>query len=132
MMTRYEQIEAECLDEFRDRLGDVVEGYDSADPQSPESIEAFQLADPGDISDLIAEIADANVPVYHGELLELAAGDLATDGVGVVAPEMGPAFDGTPTATNIIAANVYERLSEALENLDIVDATLAGSSWEVS
>ena len=70
--------------------------------------------------------------VYHGELLELAAGDLATDGVGVVAPEMGPAFDGTPTATNIIAANVYERLSEALENLDIVDATLAGSSWEVS
>ena len=132
MMTRYEQIEAECLDEFRDRLGDVVEGYDSADPQSPESIEAFQLADPGDVADLIAEIADANVPVYHGELLELAAGDLATDGVGVVAPGMGPACDGTPTATNIIAANVYERLSEALENLDIVDATLAGSSWEVS
>ena len=132
MMTRYEQIEAECLDEFRDRLGDVVEGYDSADPQSPESIEAFQLADPGDVADLIAEIADANVPVYHGELLELAAGDLETDGVGVVAPEMGPAFDGTPTASNIIAANVYERLSEALENLDIVDATLAGSSWEVS
>ena len=131
-MTRYEQIEAECLDEFRDRLGDVVEGYDSADPQSPESIEAFQMADPGDVADLIAEIADANVPVYYGELLELAAGDLATDGVGVVAPEMGPAFAGTPPAPNIIAANVYERLSEALENLDIVDATLAGSSWEVS
>lgn len=58
-------------------------------------------------SDVIHEIADSCVPVYTSQLLELANGDncLATD-----EPEIGPAFDGTPTPVNIIAANVYERL----------------------
>src|SRR2546425_442882 len=62
-------------------------------------------------SDVIHEIADSCVPVYTSQLLELANDDngLATD-----EPELGPAFDGTPTPVNIIAANVYERLTAAL------------------
>ena len=58
-------------------------------------------------SDLLHEIADSYVPVYHSTLLDLAAkhNDLGTD-----IPEIGPAFDGSPTPTNIIAANVYEHL----------------------
>jgi len=42
--------------------------------------------------------------------MELAAGDinLATD-----EPEVGPAFDGSPTPVNIIAGNIYDRLLEA-------------------
>jgi hypothetical protein len=62
-------------------------------------------------SDVIHEVADSCVPVYTSQLLELANGDncLATD-----EPEIGPAFDGTPTPVNIIAANVYERLTAVL------------------
>lgn len=61
--------------------------------------------------DHITEAADGAVPVYHSQLLELAAGNnnLATD-----EPDIGPAFVGTPTPVNIIAANIYEAVQEAL------------------
>jgi hypothetical protein len=99
--------------------------------------------------DVIHEIADSGVPVYTGDLLELACSDasLATD-----EPELGPAFDGSPTPVNIIAANVYERVTadlfeeferigaEALEALDAIiaqaeadgySAGVAAGSWIV-
>ena len=62
-------------------------------------------------SDTLHEIADGHVPIYSYELLELAADEprFALD-----EPECGPAFDGTPTPVNIIAANVYEALSNDL------------------
>jgi len=61
--------------------------------------------------DVIHEIADGSVPVYTSVLLELACEEnsLATD-----TPELGPAFDGSPSPTNIIAANVYEAVEAAL------------------
>ncbi len=68
-----------------------------------------------DISDVISAIADGAVPVYTSELMQLAADnlDLATseplDG-------RGPAFDGRPTPVNIVAANVYDHIEEALWN----------------
>jgi hypothetical protein len=51
------------------------------------------------------------VPIYTGDLLRLAADNLqlATD-----EPELGPAFDGTPTPVNIIAANVFEHIEQEL------------------
>ena len=73
----------------------------------------------GDQTDAAHEIADGAVPVYYSDLLELAAGDnnLATD-----EPELGPAFDGSPTPVNIIAANVYERLfAVAYEELQAME-----------
>ncbi len=57
------------------------------------------------------EFADGVVPVYTGDLLDLAAGN---NGLAVTTPELGPAFDGTPTPVNIIAANVYEAVNDAL------------------
>ena len=53
------------------------------------------------------EIVDGSVPVYNSEILGLAAEnyELAID-----EPELGPAFDGSPTPINI-AANIYEHLS---------------------
>lgn len=64
-----------------------------------------------DYSDLVHEIADSLVPVYSYDIVQYAANDitLATD-----EPEIGPAFDGSPTPVNIIAANIYERLVTAL------------------
>lgn len=61
--------------------------------------------------DVIHEIADGSVPVYTSELLRLAAesNELAT-----ATPELGPAFDGSPTPVNIIAANVFEAIETAL------------------
>jgi len=61
--------------------------------------------------DAISEISDSNVPVYTSNILQLAADniELATD-----KPELGPAFDGSPTPINIIAANIYEYLESEL------------------
>lgn len=70
----------------------------------------WDMGDPPDheaACDAAHEIADSMVPVYTGELMELAAENirLATD-----EPELGPAFDGSPTPVNIVAANVFEQL----------------------
>jgi hypothetical protein len=72
----------------------------------------FTTAD--ECSDLLYEIADSHVPIYYSDLLDLAA---KHNHLGTDIPEIGPAFDGSPTATNIIAANVYEHLSNELHKL---------------
>src|SRR5438874_7765732 len=92
--TTLTSVEREARDELRDRWTNYRDDFDG-----------------GCESDVIHEIADSCVPVYTSTLLELAAGDngLATD-----TPELGPAFDGEPTPVNVIAANVYERLTEVL------------------
>ena len=61
--------------------------------------------------DTIHEIADSSVPIYTGDLLRLAAENLQ---LATNEPEIGPAFDGTPTPVNIIAANVFEHIETAL------------------
>ena len=69
-----------------------------------------------DDHDTIFEIADSSVPIYTSDLMELAAEniDLAVD-----EPELGPAFDGSPTPVNIVAANVFEEIYQHLwENLE--------------
>jgi len=64
-----------------------------------------------DWSDIIHEIADGMVPVYTSDIMECARND---NSLATVEPELGPAFDGTPTPINIIAANIFERIEEAL------------------
>ena len=61
--------------------------------------------------DWIHECADGSVPVYNQDLLEIACADIA---MALSVPEIGPAFDGTPTPINIIAANIYEAIEDAL------------------
>jgi len=58
-----------------------------------------------DKDDAIREVADSSVPVYSYDLLQLAANNPY---LGVDEPECGPAFDGSATPVNIIAANAYE------------------------
>jgi len=59
----------------------------------------------------IFEIADASVPVYYSTILEWAA---ENHSLALNEPELGPAFDGTPTPVNIIAANIFELLESEL------------------
>ncbi|KKK84065.1 hypothetical protein LCGC14_2787120 [marine sediment metagenome] len=61
--------------------------------------------------DSIHEIADSSVPVYTGDLLQLAADNLE---LATAKPELGPAFDGSPTPVNIVAANVFEAIEAGL------------------
>jgi len=58
--------------------------------------------------DVIHEMADSNVPVYNGQLLELALSDLflASD-----EPEFY-AFGGEHNAVNAIAGNIFLELME--------------------
>ena len=57
--------------------------------------------------DAIHEIADSSVPVYTSDLLQLAADNLE---LATAKPELGPAFDGSPTPVNIVAANIFEAI----------------------
>ncbi|KKM21438.1 hypothetical protein LCGC14_1635380 [marine sediment metagenome] len=61
--------------------------------------------------DTIHEIADGSVPVYNATLLAVAA---ESNEVALLEPEIGPAFDGTPTPINIIAANIFEAIKAEL------------------
>lgn len=61
--------------------------------------------------DRIFEIADSSVPVYNYDLLQLACNNVE---LAINEPENGPAFDGTPTPINIIAANVFEYIEDKL------------------
>ncbi len=65
--------------------------------------------DPTD--EAIHEIADGAVPIYISDLMEMAVNSIS---LATATPELGPAFDGTPTPVNIIAANVYEAVETAL------------------
>ena len=83
-----------------------------------------------DPSDVAYEVADSNVPIYTADLMRLAAEDID---LATREPDIGPAFDGKPTpsesprasprltpvstAVNIIAANVYEMILEAINEV---------------
>jgi len=78
--------------------------------------------------DYISEVADSSVPVYTADLLAYGSAnwELITD-----EPEIGPAFDGSPTPINIIAANIYEAVQNHLyEELDDIIAELEEESEE--
>lgn len=64
-----------------------------------------------EVGDVIHEIADTSVPVYNFEILQIAA---QNNMMALSVPECGPAFDGTPTPINIIAANIYEYIEAEL------------------
>jgi hypothetical protein len=61
--------------------------------------------------DVIHELADSITPIYTNTLMQLAAENIR---LATKEPELGPAFDGSPTPVNIIAANVYEAICDAL------------------
>lgn len=61
--------------------------------------------------DVLHELADSAVPVYNKDLLEIAANHHS---IATGTPELGPAFNGEPTPINIIAANIYEYIHQAL------------------
>jgi hypothetical protein len=85
-----------------------LKGYASeALDEYTESDDDGELYLNGELGDIAHEIADGLVPVYTSDLMQLAADNinLATN-----EPELGAAFDGSPTPANIVAANVYEEL----------------------
>ena len=95
MTQTLEEITQDAIDELRERAEDGG---------------ILRMNEP-DYDGALAEIADSSVPVYTSDLMELAANnlDLATN-----MPECGPAFDGEPTPANIVAANIYEHVTQAL------------------
>lgn len=84
----------DLLDQLRDELSDAVEG------------QRISLAADADNYDVMHEIVDGLIPVYHYRLLEVAMSklDLAT-----CAPE-AYGFNGEHTAVNAIAGALYDEL----------------------
>lgn len=104
----------------------------------------WMLDNPGDDpDDAIFEIADQSVPVYTGNIIDLACEEHS---LFFDEPELGPAFDGKPTPVNIVAANIFEyvyrelheykdALKEELDHLEeelsyAEDEILGWGSWE--
>jgi len=105
----------DLIEECEDQLDEyALERLDECDPD--DIAEAVMNEETNDLieldSDIIHEIADGTTPVYHSDLLEVAMSSIGS--IATVEPELGPAFDGRPTPTNIIAANIYEALCEAM------------------
>lgn len=71
-----------------------------------------------DTHDIIFEIADSSVPVYTADILDLLNDSEYGYSLGIDVPELGPAFDGAANAPNIIAANLYELVSNELHELE--------------
>jgi len=91
MSTTIEQIKQNALEELEERF--------KAEPDMsyPE--------------DMVHEIADSSVPVYTFELAQVAQSSLD---VMLHENELPPAFDGSPTVTNLIATAIYELVQEEL------------------
>jgi len=90
-MSTIEQIKTDALEELEERF--------KAEPDMPYP------------EDMLAEIADSSVPIYHYQLAEVAQSSMD---VLLHENELGPAFDGTPTVVNLIATAIYEIVQEAL------------------
>jgi hypothetical protein len=86
-----DELKKEAVNELRERAKDEYPNLD-------------------DHPDWISEIADSSVPIHYADLLEMAGNEiwLATE-----EPEI-MAFDGTNTAINAIAGNIYKALEEAM------------------
>ena len=78
-----------------------------------EELDEWIKENPGDDEphDRIFEIADSWVPIYTYDIIMCAADNIS---LAVDEPELGPAFDGSPTPVNIIAANIFEYIEAAL------------------
>ena len=106
------------LKDLIEECEDTLDQYalERLDDESPEDIADAVLNESTntliEFSDMINEIADGAVPVYHSDLIEVAMSSIGS--IATVEPELGPAFDGRPTPTNIIAANIYEALCTAM------------------
>jgi hypothetical protein len=72
------------------------------------------LVDKDEPQDTIHEIAATHVPISNITILECAVDDID---LATSEPKLGPAFEGSPTPINIIAANIYEAIEQALWEL---------------
>ena len=84
-------------------LREIIEG-------AVESMSEYEL-NGDDCGDIASEIADSHTPVYTRDLMMVAANDID---LAVTEPEIGPAFDGSNTPVNLVAANIYERIQQAV------------------
>ncbi len=93
----------ELLKDSRDDFDEAIDYFDEQ-----ERADFFEQDEP---HDLIFERADSMVPIYTADLMQLAADNVY---LAVEEPELGPAFDGSPTPVNIVAANVFTAIEEAM------------------
>lgn len=102
---RMYDVEQDAISELRDRLNDLISENKITD------IDQIDNEYHNELCDIVFECADSGVPVYTSDILQLAADniDLATS-----EPDLGPAFDGSPTPVNIIAANIFEAIEDCL------------------
>ena len=98
--TLYEYLETHC-EEYHNEAEDWQDTFD-------------ELAN-FECQDWIHEIADSCVPIYTYNILECAMEDMC---LATTETEIGPAFGGEPTAVNIIAANIYEKICEHLYDME--------------
>src|SRR5574341_15511 len=102
---RMYDIEQSAIEELRDRLNDLI---------AEEKITKADQIDNdyhNELCDIVFECANAAVPYLLSDILQLATDDTY---LAAEEPSTGPAFDGTSTPVNIIAANIFEAIEDCL------------------
>ena len=99
----YEMLE-DIKESVREQVRERIDEYIKENPD----MDKEQIRDNIDYDGQITEIYDGNVPIYNSDIMKI--GSLPE--VYQHENELGPAFDGSPTAVNIIAGSIYEILSD--------------------
>jgi hypothetical protein len=95
---------ADLKDSVREAVREAVDYYIKENPgMSRDDVEGT-IDDDGTLT----EVYDSQVPIYDGDLMLLAS----LPEVYNYESELGPAFDGSPTLTNITAGKIYELLGD--------------------
>lgn len=88
----------------KEEVREAIDNYIEENPDMDRDTVEGNINDNGTID----EITDSSVPVYTSDIMELGS-------LGEVyghENELPPAFDGTPTPSNIVATSIYEILNE--------------------
>jgi len=137
MSSEGEKLLDDAIENTKEMVRDAVDEYLEENNQDYD-LEPDDVLNSIDDNGRITDIYDSNVPTYTQDIMEI--GTLPE--VYNREPELGPAFGGEPTPKNIIAAVIYEILSEEAweelrryldeleENGAFIEPTIPGSASE--
>ena len=94
----------EIVDSVRQDVRTAIDDYMKDNPDEDRD----QIEGSIDDNGAITEIYDGAVPVYTGDIMEIGSLPEVYNHVN----DLGPAFDGESTPSNIIATSIYEILAE--------------------
>lgn len=99
-----ERLLEDSKEEVRDEVRRLVADYIVDNPDC----DADDVIGNIDFDGRVTEVYDSSVPIYSTEIMEMGSAPEVYHHQN----ELGPAFDGSQTAVNLIASSIYEILGD--------------------